>query len=345
MVEVKVISGDNGSALLSWAREHLADLQQVLVDEGIVLLRGFDSSSESVLEDLLLLLEAPLMEDARWSSPRSLIKGKTFTSTEYPKSQEILLHSEMAYLRHWPRLLSFQCKTRADSGGETSICHIDRLSEDMGSVLDGFHKKGVKYIRNYRPNVDVPWQNAFGTDNRSEVAKIAKQNHMTLEWLDGDVLRTQQVCQGVILSDSDQPRWFNQAHIFHPSRLPTPTRESLEKLFGSEGMPRSVTYGDGEPIDAGTIQSVVDAMDRNIQDIDWRAGDVAILDNMRWMHGRRPFEGERLVTVALGREQRNVRRTPLFGADFRQGADDSDNPPLPSENGKRGGFFSRLFSS
>ena len=34
-------------------------------------------------------------------------------------------------------------------------------------------------------------------------------------------------------------------------------------------------------------------------DLEWQAGDVALVDNFRVMHGRRPFVGKRRVLASL----------------------------------------------
>jgi alpha-ketoglutarate-dependent taurine dioxygenase len=77
-------------------------------------------------------------------------------------------------------------------------------------------------------------------------------------------------------------------------------------------VPRNAVFGDGEPIPDATVARVLEAMTRCTQNIDWRAGDLAILDNMRWMHGRAPYTGARKVHVAMGRRHTDRAVTPLF---------------------------------
>ena len=41
-------------------------------------------------------------------------------------------------------------------------------------------------------------------------------------------------------------------------------------------------------------------------------GDLSIIDNMRWMHGRAPFTGTRKVLAAMGYPQDVPAQTTLF---------------------------------
>jgi alpha-ketoglutarate-dependent taurine dioxygenase len=46
--------------------------------------------------------------------------------------------------------------------------------------------------------------------------------------------------------------------------------------------------------------------------MNWRVGDVLILDNMRFAHGRAPFTGRRRLHVAMADSHDTPRRTPLW---------------------------------
>lgn len=177
--------------------------------------------------------------------------------------------------------------------------------------MDDFHEREVIYQRNFRKGIDVPWQNAFGTDDRDQVAEIALKNGLEIEWLGDGTLRTSQQAQGAIDSP-DGALWFNQAHLFHPLQLPEATRRALVAALGADGLPRNAIFGDGEPIPDATIRRILDVLAEKTLNIDWQDGDVAIIDNMVWMHGRAPFTGTRKVLAAMGIPQSTASQTPLF---------------------------------
>ncbi|WP_030456258.1 TauD/TfdA family dioxygenase [Herbidospora cretacea] len=73
----------------------------------------------------------------------------------------------------------------------------------------------------------------------------------------------------------------------------------LAEIMPPEDLPQSVQYADGTPIPA---EHVIQARDRGLEhavDVDWRTGDMLLIDNVLVGHGRRPFTGSRRVLVAM----------------------------------------------
>jgi len=60
-----------------------------------------------------------------------------------------------------------------------------------------------------------------------------------------------------------------------------------------------VTYGDGSTIDEEDLKAATDMAYDLSFDLNWQTGDVALIDNDRVMHGRRPFHGSRSVLASL----------------------------------------------
>jgi hypothetical protein len=297
--------------LVSWMKSHLGEVKDLLSQDGLVHFRGFDTRAEVTLKNTLGLFGLEPMTDARWSTPRTSVGEGVFTSTEYPADQRIVLHSEMSYSKIWPRLILFQCKTAAQTGGATTIADIKAASSALGDILSEFHERDVTYLRNFRKGLDIPWQNAFGTQDRDEVSEIGARNGLEIEWKPDGTLHTTQQAQGAI-DGPDGPLWFNQAHLFHPYQLPTASRKALLSAFGANGLPRNATFGDGGQIPDITIRHVLEVLSKHTENIDWQDGDLTIIDNMRWMHGRSPFTGVRKVLAAMGQPQTATALTPLF---------------------------------
>ncbi|HWI87035.1 MAG TPA: TauD/TfdA family dioxygenase [Sphingomonas sp.] len=286
------------------------DAREALAEAGAVLLRGPLIRDDGV-EIALEIIDDELLDDAFWSTPRSKVAGKTLTATEYPSPRTIQLHSEMAYMATWPRYVAFHSLVVAEEGGQTTICDIDAVSRQLGDRLRPFTDKGVTYRRTFQRGVDIPWQTAFQTQDRGDVEEVGRRLGMKVEWLDGDALITTHNAQGTIAAEDGRPIYFSQAHLFHETALDPAAHDQIIEAFGRDRLPRQAFYGDGSPIADEDVEAVRQAFLDNQTAMFWRAGDVLILDNMRFAHGRLPFKGARKLHVAMARAQSLPVRTPL----------------------------------
>ena len=66
----------------------------------------------------------------------------------------------------------------------------------------------------------------------------------------------------------------------------------------AKDFPNATTAPLVSPVDERVVADMVDA-DAAAVDVDWRAGDLMVIDNMLLAHGRRPFTGPRRVLVAM----------------------------------------------
>jgi hypothetical protein len=93
--------------------------------------------------------------------------------------------------------------------------------------------------------------------------------------------------------------WFNQADQWHPAGLGGETSKELYDILSPDEFPQYVTLADGTPIPDAYIEQILNRGLENAVDVDWRTGDVLLIDNVLTAHGRRPFEGTRRVLVAM----------------------------------------------
>ena len=280
--------------------------------DGALILRGFDAPAEETAELVLERLGGDLLDDAFWSTPRSGVARKTFTATELAANRSIALHSEMAYMPAWPRLVAFHALQVAEEGGATTVCNLDDASAALAPHLARFAERGVRYRRYYHTGIDIPWTKAFRTEDRAEAAAIAADAGMAVEWLPGNVLVTEHVAQGTVVDAAGRPLFFNQVHLFHPAALASAARTQLAQLLGGDRLPRQSFYGDGSVIEDATIAAIDQGFNDLAHDMNWQVGDVLVLDNMRFAHGRAPFKGARRLHVAMADRHDVPRRTELF---------------------------------
>lgn len=287
---------------MGWIAANLDDIQRLATAHPAVVLRNIGVSSESDFQQVCASLLGAPSEYMYRSTPRTEVIEGIMTATEYPASEEILMHCESAYQRDWPLRLAFCCLQPAASGGQTPIADIRALTDALGSELvDEFQRRGVRYIRHYHDGVDLPWQTVFQTDDPRQVESYCKSHDIDATWLADGRLRTEQTAQGTADHPFNGERlWFNQAHLFHPSALGEEVWQDMVEIFGDDGMPRDARYGDGAPIEPEVLERIRKDYAAAARQFDWQAGDVLLVDNMLVAHGRRPFSGQRRVLVSMG---------------------------------------------
>ncbi|MEO9629278.1 MAG: TauD/TfdA family dioxygenase [Sulfitobacter sp.] len=306
----KVFAGLGGRN--TWANHEAilalkADIIDGLKANGAVLLPGAiadGASFEALTKDIL----PPRMRFVTLSSPRRQVAEGTFTSTEHSARQIIIPHQEAVYLRDWPGVCAFYCENPPETGGETTYASAWSLSRRLPTeLLETFHKRGVRYIQTFREGYAPGWRDAFQTNDIGQVAEIAARHGMSAHPIP-DGLRITYEAQGAIATDRGL-LWANQAHLYHVSAQGAETAEALLGLFGLQDLPRHATYGDGEEIPDATLNLVRSELDAIEQAHTWGRGDLLILDNLRVMHGRRPFTGPRRILAAFAEGVASSSRT------------------------------------
>jgi hypothetical protein len=287
------------------AREWLASSGNALArlrdEHGAVLLRGFTPLDADGLAELGTGLTGELRDYDNRSTPRRRVNGRVFTSTEYPPDQTIPLHNEMSYTASWPGTLLLACIVPAPVGGETPLADSARVYARVPpSTRERFDRDGVMYVRNFGHGLDLSWQEVFQTPDRRAVDAYCKKHGIQAEWLGGERLRTRHVVQATAVSRaSGEKVWFNQAHLFHVSSLPEGVERELRDSFSEDELPRNALYGDGSPLDPDDLAQIRAAYAAEEISLPWHAGDVMIVNNEQFAHGRKPYSGARSVLVAM----------------------------------------------
>ena len=301
------------TALEDWVSANRDGLERQVTTSKAILFRGFRSRNgfESIANSFF---DRRLNYTYR-STPRTDIGQNLYTVTEYPKQLSIPQHCENAYQRDWPMKLLFHCVEPASRGGRTPLAEMTKVTAMIpAEIKDEFERKKVRYVRNYRAKVDLPWEEVFGTGSKAEVERFCVENDLEYQWTDGG-LKTMQVCQAFAAHPiTGEKLWFNQAHLFHLSALDPAAQKMMLSFFGESGLPRNSYFGDGSTIGGDVLDQIRAAFDHNKISFEWRKGDVLLIDNMQVSHGRDPFEGNRRVLVCMAEPYSEAERRGFAGS-------------------------------
>lgn len=297
-----------GIDLVDWAAANTGFIESYLLRNGAILFRDFGLTAVEEFERLIEAVSGPLLDYSYRSTPRHVISGRIYSSTEYPAHQSIPLHNENSYTRDWPMKLSFFALQVAEKGGETPIADSRNIYETISpEIRECFVRKGLMYVRNYGTGLDLSWQEVFQTSSKAVVEDYCRKARMEFEWIGDDQFCTRQRGQVV----ERHPRtgemvWFNQAHLFHVSRLEADVREWLLVAFGEHNLPRNVYFADGSAIDPAMLDDIMRVCDEQSIVFPWKEGDVLMLDNMLTAHGRKPFVGKRKVVIGIAESNQTI---------------------------------------
>jgi alpha-ketoglutarate-dependent taurine dioxygenase len=286
--------------VVEWLKQNRHSVQAKLLEHGAVLLRGFAVSSAETFEECAKALCSDLFTEYG-DLPRAKIALNIYESTPYPPDRSILFHHEGSHTHKWPLKQWFYCALPSTAGGCTPIADGRRIYAELDeSLREEFGNKGLKYVRNFIPGLDVSWQDFFKTNNRAEVESICKTGGIECAWK-GETLQTFRKSRAFAAHPkTGQMVFFNQILLHHVAGLPPQVRASLLTLYPETDLPRSVYFGDGSKIPDETIRQVEQLYARVAVRFQWQVRDILLVDNMLVAHGRDPYVGPRKILVAMG---------------------------------------------
>ncbi len=204
-------------------------------------------------------------------------------------------HHEMAYISHSTRMLAFLGHKALAGRGATFVSDSLKatdaiLATELGQKLKElgicYHRNLTdrEYFKNREPvGVYNHWQKSMLTDDPDEAVRKAQSRGLEVEWGPNRLLKTRyyvsafeyypKLDRNVLYSSvADDGMWFDSwPNVMH---LPYDER------------PLALTFGDDTEMTRDEKKLFVDIYDRFGMAVDWRVGDVVIVCNYRFAHGR-----------------------------------------------------------
>ena len=268
---------------------------------GFVVFRGYDVQSD---QDFHRFVESFGLENFKYADSfsnavRHNRTDRVFTANEAPPNVEIFLHHEMAQTLTFPGALFFFCEKAAESGGATPICRSDLTLKTLETQNPTFVAKlksvGVKYRNsmpseaNHESGQGRSWKDTLTVNSAHEAEEKLVALGYQFNWLEDGGLSVQTPALAAVDHfGRGKDVFFNQ--IVAAAAGWTVAADDKE--------PR-LCFGDDSPIEHADLAGTIKAAYQHTVDLKWQTGDVALLDNLKVMHGRRPFEGSRVVLASL----------------------------------------------
>lgn len=187
----------------------------------------------------------------------------------------IPLHGEMFYSGNRPAALFFHCVRPAEQKGQTTLCDGVKLWQALPpEIRRMFQDQPLIYRRRYDRDA---WVRVYQTEDPDTLARICAESGTGLEMLTNGGIETTFSAPAYV----DGPA----GRAFVNSLLVWLTREHRGGKTDS-----LVRFADGSEFPRHVIRRIYRTAKDLTEDIDWLAGDVAIVDNQRVMHGRRAYE-------------------------------------------------------
>lgn len=268
----KIIHGNASQSILSIPADEVLSLFKL---NGLLLFRGFGTTYKQMLAFSEQFSSGFVRDPARQvvDSPGGSVQLVDNGMSYVPP------HCENAVSPFRPDIVWFCCAVPAVEGGETlfwdGLQVWEELSEQIRQI---FSSKKIKFIFDFGI---YAWkrflgENATIEDVERELEKFEGVNYSIKDDLS---IHMEYVCPAVVKTRFDGKPAFANSII---SSMTSP-KASFQR----------VTFEDGSPIPDVIINEINAVLDKMTGMITWQSGDLVMIDNSRFLHGRKEFKDTR----------------------------------------------------
>ena len=267
--------------LKSLSRKYIVDM---LVTHGCIHFTEFNASqtdfeflTQQISENFLIHGNPGRTTHSDDGKTKSVTPGKGYSE----------LHGEMTYFPNPPEVIWLYCARAPQKGGETTVCDgsllLTLLDSEFREIFQNtkivyHHRTPEKFINDY-----------FHETKKNRIIKLidSLENGKFIDYKNG--LYIWEFSQSAVRTDNTFTKKVFVHSIF----------TDLKENFFHKKIGQST-------ID-NRIMSHLSKISRKCEEaIKWRNGDILLINNRTWMHGRRPFDDlNRLVLVRLGYLQKD----------------------------------------
>ncbi|MBP6690003.1 MAG: TauD/TfdA family dioxygenase [Hyphomonadaceae bacterium] len=259
------------------------ELVSVYKRHGAILLRGFNVDLSGFSDLTRRLCVSSVFNE---SPGREVIDANQNVQTVNLGAEAFPLHPELSREPWKPDICFFWCIEAPTNGGETTLCDgIEIVRNLTPAVREQFAARSLLHRQIATPVECERWLGSAEPDD-TKLANPPASCPYTFERVNGKVLRSFVRPAFHKPMFSDEPAWGNfLLFARYLNRI---------RVFP--------TFENGELVSDALLDQVKAVSDQLEKPIPWQPGDIVILDNTRFMHGRRQITdvSERRIATYFG---------------------------------------------
>ncbi|TCB34961.1 hypothetical protein E0H82_09830 [Acinetobacter sp. ANC 4910] len=273
----------------SYSASSHAEIKNTLREQGWILLRHEHYDVHRFSDLMTALCQKLTYDPARENITQQSQKVDAGT-------QAVGLHIENGTTPLPPDIIAFFSEVSATEGSQTTVCDGHAVWKNLSEQLKQKFAAPMTISR-YLPK--QIWQKYVAT-----ALNIAQAD--TVTWADLNQFIQMIPGQAITPSHDEGVEYHLQMHMIRYDNLKGVPAFANTILGPSYNYQKpKFSFADGSMISEELIAELAVLCEQHTQEIDWKNGDVAIIDNKRFMHGRReilvPLEQRKLyISMGLG---------------------------------------------
>lgn len=266
----QMVSGESNGNILNL---DLVEVQDLFKSAGVILFRGFEVSDQ-IFPAFVSSFTSQFLRD--YGNSKTSDPAGGFVQSVTLGTKPLELHCENAVSAERPDIIWFYCAAPALRGGETTFCDgVAVWRELSNSTKQLFLTKKVRY------QITVPREMYLSKDGKIVLHVGAlKFAGTTYNFNDDESLTIEYVVSAV-----KKTKYGSQLAFANSLTGPYPDYK--------------MTFEDDADIPRDVIQEIKQLHEQLTENIAWQAGDLAMIDNSRFLHGRRAFSDKQRRIFSL----------------------------------------------
>lgn len=241
-------------------------LYKEFLNTGFILFRDF----EDIESDLISFTDEFTLRYAKDTNRRETRLGNENIKNVDIGNKEIKLHSEASFAPSWPEILWFFCKKPCEQDGNTTFCNAVKLWNSLEKDTKVFFLGNpIKYVLSLP--IDIKKKSK---GKKKWFLEEIGASDVSLNW------ETSSLEMNLLRFGVTECRFTNKLSF------------SNHLLVDLESEPQilSRTLANNQKIPQDIMEEISEKASKFTFTSNWKKGDLAMLDNKRFLHGRESFK-------------------------------------------------------